>query len=190
MPINAVFYLVLAFCNAAGLLFLLEVEFFSILFLLLYVGAIAVLFIFVIIMLDLKNVGSTSVFGFVFYSGLYFPIALILVFSFHSLVLLFCDTNAFVIDAFFIGFKHVSWIYFVDSFSNMHSFGYVLYTFFGFFFLIVGFVLLVSILGSVLLTVEKKNYRFSDGVHLKSQMVFQQISRNAQKAVFSLYQRF
>ena len=53
-PVHAVLYLVLTFCQAAGLLVLLGLDFFAMLFLIVYVGAIAVLFLFVIMMLNVK----------------------------------------------------------------------------------------------------------------------------------------
>ena len=53
-PIHSVLFLVLVFCNAAGLLILLETEFLAMLFLVVYVGAIAVLFLFVVMMLNVR----------------------------------------------------------------------------------------------------------------------------------------
>merc|ERR1711988_2049458 len=53
-PIHSVLFLVLVFCNAAGLLILLETEFLAMLFLVVYVGAIAVLFLFVVMMLNIR----------------------------------------------------------------------------------------------------------------------------------------
>ena len=53
-PMHSVLFLVLVFCNAAGLLILLETEFLAMLFLIVYVGAIAVLFLFVVMMLNIR----------------------------------------------------------------------------------------------------------------------------------------
>jgi len=53
-PIHSVLFLILVFCNATGLLLLLEVEFLAMLFLMVYVGAIAVLFLFVVMMLNIR----------------------------------------------------------------------------------------------------------------------------------------
>ena len=55
-PIHSVLFLILVFCNATGLLILLEVEFLAMIFLVVYVGAIAVLFLFVVMMLNIKVV--------------------------------------------------------------------------------------------------------------------------------------
>ena len=53
-PVNSVLFLVLTFCNVTSLLFTLELEFIPISFIVIYVGAIAVLFLFVIMMLNIK----------------------------------------------------------------------------------------------------------------------------------------
>ena len=53
-PVHAVLFLILTFISSAGLLFLLEVEFISLIFIVVYVGAIAVLFLFVVMMMDIK----------------------------------------------------------------------------------------------------------------------------------------
>ena len=53
-PIHSVVFLILVFCNAAGLLLLVKIEFIAMMFLIIYVGAIAVLFLFVVMMLNIK----------------------------------------------------------------------------------------------------------------------------------------
>ena len=53
-PVHSVLFLILVFCNASGLLILLDLDFFAMIFLVVYVGAIAVLFLFVVMMLHIK----------------------------------------------------------------------------------------------------------------------------------------
>jgi len=53
-PIHSVAFLTLVFCNATGLLILLKIEFIAMMFIIIYVGAIAVLFLFVVMMLNIK----------------------------------------------------------------------------------------------------------------------------------------
>lgn len=53
-PVYSVLFLILVFCNAAGLLILLDLDFFAMVFLVVYVGAIAVLFLFVVMMLNIR----------------------------------------------------------------------------------------------------------------------------------------
>ena len=53
-PVYSVLFLILVFCNVSGLLLLLNLDFFAMVFLVVYVGAIAVLFLFVVMMLNVK----------------------------------------------------------------------------------------------------------------------------------------
>jgi NADH-quinone oxidoreductase subunit J len=53
-PIHSVLFLILVFCNATGLLLLFKIELVAIMFIIIYVGAIAVLFLFVVMMLNIK----------------------------------------------------------------------------------------------------------------------------------------
>ena len=57
-PIHSVLFLILVFFNAAGLLLLLGLDFFALILLIVYVGAIAVLFLFVVMMLNIKMCDS------------------------------------------------------------------------------------------------------------------------------------
>ena len=53
-PVYSVLFLILVFCNVSGILLLLNLDFFAMVFLVVYVGAIAVLFLFVVMMLNIK----------------------------------------------------------------------------------------------------------------------------------------
>jgi len=59
-PVHSALCLILTFVNASGLLFLLELEFVSFIFIVVYVGAIAVLFLFIVMMLDIKTLNSSG----------------------------------------------------------------------------------------------------------------------------------
>jgi NADH-quinone oxidoreductase subunit J len=59
-PVHSVLFLILVFLNGSGLLLLIEAEFIAIMFIVVYVGAIAVLFLFVVMMLDIKIVETTK----------------------------------------------------------------------------------------------------------------------------------
>ena len=61
--IHSILYLILVFCNASGLLFLLNVDYLAFVFLIVYVGAIAVLFLFVVMMLNVKLSSRTETFS-------------------------------------------------------------------------------------------------------------------------------
>ena len=53
-PVHAVLWLIFAFCNGAGLMVLMGAEFIAMMLIIIYVGAVAVLFLFVVMMLDIK----------------------------------------------------------------------------------------------------------------------------------------
>jgi NADH:ubiquinone oxidoreductase subunit 6 (subunit J) len=61
-PIHSILYLILVFCNITFVLIILGVEFIAIIFLIVYVGAIAVLFLFVVMMLNIKILELDEVF--------------------------------------------------------------------------------------------------------------------------------
>lgn len=179
-PVNCVFFLVLAFCNASGLFLLLEVEFLAILFLIVYVGAIAVLFLFVIIILDLKSdfvqnyyiQFKQNDFLFVCLSIVFF-----LFFEFYLILTENIQSNlAININSW------SSWVLSFDFFSNLNLFGQILYTYYFFYFLFVGFVLLVAIIGAVCLCLQKNSVSFF--LSKNRQKIWQQISRSADKSIF------
>ena len=81
--IYSVLFLVLSFVSSSSILFLLECEYISLIFIIIYVGAIAVLFLFVVMMLDIKTVhlakDSLKYFPFGSFLGIVFLIEILLV---------------------------------------------------------------------------------------------------------------
>ena len=61
-PVHSVLFLILAFVNASFILILFQIEFLALLFIIVYVGAIAVLFLFIVMMLNIKKVRINSSF--------------------------------------------------------------------------------------------------------------------------------
>jgi NADH-quinone oxidoreductase subunit J len=179
-PVNAVFYLVLAFCNAAGLLILVETEFLALLFLIVYVGAIAVLFLFVIIILNLKEPISTNPVFFLTESDK----QNVVIFSYIFVILFFQTLSLFSFD--FVSLQknvdyfpvnYTEWVFYLDFFPNIELFGQLVYTYFFFYFLVAGFILLVAMVSSVVLTAQKKNNN-------KRQLAFSQLARTGNFSVF------
>ena len=94
-PIHSVLFLILTFFNLSCLLFILNVEFLPLLFLIVYVGAIAVLFLFVLIMLNIKlselKEGSKQYFFIALIFGIIFLVETLLVFNINfSALNLYC----------------------------------------------------------------------------------------------------
>ena len=165
--IYSILFLVLSFIMATGLLFLLESEFISLIFIVIYVGAIAVLFLFVIMMLNIKVINSTK--------DLlkYFPIGNFLGFVFFIEILLVIfesfNTNPYK-NNFLFNF-YTNWFDKIDCISDIEALGQILYTYYVPQFLIAGIILLISVIGSVILTLNNKN------IKVKKQETFRQISR-------------
>ena len=194
-PVHSVLFLVLVFCNATGLLLLLEVEFIAIIFLVVYVGAIAVLFLFVVMMLNIKEnaplFGSKST-GEIFQ---FMPIGVLigLIFLTEIFLIVNYDLVSLSPQGTEMSTSVSSWIQIIDgvgfSGSNLETLGQVLYTYYFYFFLVAGLVLLVAIIGAIVLTLQSKPtiYSINDKnsfVAVKRQHVYQQLSRDINKAVF------
>lgn len=188
-PVHSVLFLVLAFCNGSGLLLLIEAEFMAFLFLVVYVGAIAVLFLFVVMMLTPRvEDGSVGFFGKNFLH--YLPTVFLLVVAFLGEIYILASGGYQSLDiaGSLETVKYSSWFQIIDgvgfSNSNLEVLGQVLYTYYLYYFLLAGFILLVSMVGAVVLTLQR-NIAMSS-IPMKNQKVFEQLSRRSTCAVFSV----
>ncbi len=143
-PVHAALHLVLAFFTCAGLWMLLEAEFLAIILVLVYVGAVMVLFLFVVMMLDI-NVSPLRE-GFVKYLPLGFTVAL-LIFAEMFLVL---GVKNFGAEAVAIPARHGA------DYSNTRELGSVLYTDYVYPFEIASVILLVAIIAAIALTMRRR----------------------------------
>ena len=183
--VQAVFFLIFAFCNAVGLLFLIEAEFIGLLFLVVYVGAIAVLFLFVIIILNLKAEIAFKFQTKNLYVD-YYPISIFLViFFFTNFYFLKKSLLTFKVESFLEEPNYLEWVYQVDNIQSITIFGQTLYTFYFYYLLISGFVLLVSIIGAIALTSQKNQQLNFD----KKQHVSSQLARDSIAAVYLVKQK-
>jgi NADH-quinone oxidoreductase subunit J len=167
--IYSVLFLVLSFFSASSILFLLNCEFLALIFILIYVGAIAVLFLFVVMMLDLKSSNlqkdALKYFPFGFVVGSIFLTEILLV------IKEIFKPNPYQ-ESFMYNF-YVNWYDKLDSFTEIHSIGQIVYTQYVLQFLIAGNVLLLATLAAVVLTI---NTNISSKP--KTQIIFKQLSRN------------
>ena len=182
--IYSVLFLVLVFFNVAGLLLLLEAEFLALLFLVVYVGAIAVLFLFVVMMLNIRaNESSSSLYQLLpigSFLGIIFLLETFLIFKnciVFPIEVVDNNINSFV--NFYSTNVFIDWINsFQYSFSsNIKVLGLVLYTDYVLFFLLAGAILLIALLGAIILTMQSQE-------NIIRQEIYQQLSRNAKHAVF------
>jgi|AntAceMinimDraft_1070359.scaffolds.fasta_scaffold47531_1 NADH-quinone oxidoreductase subunit J len=167
-PIESVLFLILAFCNTAVILFIFNVEFLGLLFIIIYVGAVAVLFLFIIMMLNIKNQESL-VLNTSYLKSIYDKLKFF-IFSFFVIVLFLFLQNSFQQDAFLFFDKNYDFVSIFDKLNNIDVIGQVLYNYFIVCFLLAGLVLLIALVGAIVLTL-----RFNSSK--KSQLVSRQLSR-------------
>lgn len=147
-PIHSVLSLILVFLLSSIFLLCLEVEFLAFSFVIVYIGAIAILFLFIVMMLDIK-IGDTSL-----HILKYGPLSYFLGFTFIlEIILPISDLNR---TLYFQNFSECFWINWyteIHYLSNIQSIGQILYTYYFIFFLMSGLILFVSALGALMLTV-------------------------------------
>ena len=159
-PVHSVLFLILSFVNASGLFVLLGAEFLAMILVIVYVGAVAVLFLFVVMMLDINFVKLRE--GFLQYLPFGALLGIVLIIE---LGILFLTRS----------FSENSLSKFVESpmineIENTKLIGQVLYTDYIHIFQISGMILLIAMIGAIVLT-----FREREGV--KKQSYIKQISR-------------
>jgi NADH-quinone oxidoreductase subunit J len=168
-PVFSLLFLVSSFVFSSFLLFLLECEFLALLFIVIYVGAIAILFLFAIMMLETKLANLTK------NTIKYFPVGFI--FIIFLLIPLMYVINQYFSDSILVSSlyvnKYQNWYDLIDSTYDINVYGQILYSYFVLQFLITGLILLMVLMGIVYLTnsFEKRTIQQSS---------FKQLSRKAQ----------
>ena len=168
-PIHSVFYLVLVFLNTAILFLQLGLEFFAIIFIIVYVGAIAILFLFVVMMLNIRlieiNENMLRYLPLGSLMGLIFILEILLIIDHDFTILRYKNTKDIVL-----------WQNFVKDNTNLELLGNVLYTKYVYFFILAGIILLVAMIGAIVLTLESHN-------NVKRQEVFLQTNRQIKESI-------
>jgi NADH-quinone oxidoreductase subunit J len=166
-PVHSVLFLILAFVNAAGMFILLGAEFLAMILIIVYVGAVLVLFLFVVMMLDVDFVQLRR--------GVlqYLPIG-----AFLGIVVL--TELVLVVGAWVIGPEVpqaiVAPIPPIAKMVNAEALGHVLYTRYVYFFQAAGIVLLVAMIGAIVLTLQHKP-------HVRRQNIADQVARSKATAI-------
>ena len=173
--IYSVLFLVLSFVSSSSILFLLECEYISLMFIIIYVGAIAVLFLFVVMMLDIKTVyitkDSFKYFPFGSFLGIVFLIEIL-----TAVPTTFESTNPYSVS--FLLNHYSDWFNRLDYFTEIMSIGHLLYTDYVIQFLLSGNILLLATIGPVTLVL----IRFVKTT--KNQVTFRQLSRTYSSVLF------
>jgi NADH-quinone oxidoreductase subunit J len=167
-PVHSVLWLILAFFNAAGLFLLLGAEFLAFLLVIVYVGAVAVLFLFVVMMLDVDFATLRS--GFARYWPLGVGLAGVLLVEMLA-ALMAHNAGGLALDG---GAAPGD-----PARSNIVAMGELLYTRYLFIFEAAGLVLLVAMVGAIVLTRRKRS-------DVRPQNVSRQVRRRPQDAVVNM----
>ena len=162
-PVHSVLFLILAFLNAAGLFVILHAEFLAMILIIVYVGAVAVLFLFVVMMLDFKtSLAKSNVLQ-------YMPIGLLVGIVFISeLIIVLINTKLDLKNIQILTNPLTNF----GNLTNTEAIGSILYTDYILYFQIAGIILLVAMVGSIVLTLRDR-----DGI--KRQSITQQLERTS-----------
>ena len=164
-PVHSVLFLILCFFNAAGLFILLGAEFLAMILVVVYVGAVAVLFLFVVMMLDVDFVQLRQ--GMLNYLPVGGTIGLIVLVELALVV----GTWVISSDALTAAGAPSA-----GNVTNTEALGQILYTKYVYFFEAAGLVLLVAMIGAIVLTLRHKQ-------GIKRQDVSVQVARNPATAM-------
>jgi NADH-quinone oxidoreductase subunit J len=166
-PVHSVLFLILAFFNAAGLFVLLGAEFLAMILVVVYVGAVAVLFLFVVMMLDINFVALRR--GFREYLALGLTVGLVLL---AELIFIAWGWAA-APDLIPAGGKVATAL---GELDNTQALGVLIYTQYLYAFQISGLILLVAMIGAIVLTHRQR-------VGVRRQNIGRQVSRPRAQAV-------
>ncbi|MGN6459945.1 MAG: NADH-quinone oxidoreductase subunit J [Pseudolabrys sp.] len=164
-PVHSVLFLILAFVNAAGLFVLLGAEFLAMILIVVYVGAVAVLFLFVVMMLDVDFAELRQGFQ------QYLPVGALV--GFVMLAELLMVVGGWAINPNVIKASPIPPI---AQTSNTEALGLVLYTKYIYFFQAAGLVLLVAMIGAIVLTLHHR-------VRVRRQSIAEQVARTPATAI-------
>jgi len=166
-PVHSVLFLILAFFNAAGLFILMGAEFLAMILVIVYVGAVAVLFLFVVMMLDIDfaqlRTGAMK----------YLPVGLIVgLILFAELVFVF---GSWVIAP-EVASVAAAPLPATSELSNTRALGDLLYTRYFFAFQAAGMILLVAMIGAIVLTLRHR-------VGVRRQVIAEQLTRQRAQTI-------
>ena len=153
-PIHALLFLIFCFINGCGILLIYQVEFISLLFIIIYVGAIAVLFLFAIMLLNLKKIEFNE------YIIKYVPLAFIFLIILYLEISNFIytqQTNILISNYITENNNYFIWINHIYNNSNIKTLGQLLYiNEYYIYFIIISIVLLIAMIGALVLTLREE----------------------------------
>ena len=167
-PVHSVLWLILAFFNAAGLFLLIGAEFLAFLLIIVYVGAVAVLFLFVVMMLDVDFAELRAGMSAYWFPGVLLALGILTELFFGVIA---WNAGGIALDAGAAPFSAQQ--------PNIVALGALLYTRYLFIFEAAGLVLLVAMVGAIVLTRRKRS-------DVRPQNISAQVRRRPQDAVVNM----
>ncbi len=164
-PVHAVLFLILAFFNAAGLFVLLGAEFIAMILVVVYVGAVMVLFLFVVMMLDVDFAELRA--GFLKFLPVGAVVGLVLLVELVFILIAWVTAPDIVAQAPAPSAGQV---------SNTQALGQILYTRYIYLFEAAGLILLVAMIGAIVLTLQHKRY-------VRRPSIAEQVGRTREESV-------
>lgn len=168
-PVHAVLFLILAFFNAAGLMLIVGAEYIAMMLIVVYVGAVAVLFLFVVMMLDVKQIIKQQ--GFVSYA----PIGLIVL----GILAVEAGLLIYYFESLPFAAMRAESPMPTLSITHTEAIARILYTDYLLLFQLAGAILLTAMIGAIVLTLRTRQA----GVVVKRQDISAQVQRKARDVV-------
>lgn len=163
-PLHSVIFLIFVFCNVVLILLLQGIDFLAMVFLIVYIGAIAVLFLFVVYMLNIKLIEINEL-NWQYLFGLILSLFFLVIFA-----LFFFNTESIIFYNFETNQNFFIWLNLMFDIQNLRILALILYVDFYIVFIIIGLILLVAMIGAIVLTSKRTFF-------LKEQQIFQQNTR-------------
>jgi NADH-quinone oxidoreductase subunit J len=166
-PVHSVLFLILVFFNAAGMFMIAGAEFLALILIVVYVGAVAVLFLFVVMMLDVDFVELRQ--------GMlqYLPTGAVVGFVLVTELLIVFGASIISPEAVGVAIQPIPDM---AETSNIQALGDLLYTRYIFFFQLAGLILLVAMIGAIVLTLHHKP-------NIRRQNIADQVARNPENSI-------
>ena len=175
--INSIFFLILCFLNSTNLLIVNNIEYLAILFIIIYVGAIAILFLFVIMLLNIKTINlqnNNNIINNILI--LFFIISLIAfqTFFFNYNFISSLNLNEFYVDI--TSIKFIDWSLKYNNLDTFNILGDYFYNHCYFEIILASFLLFIPMIGAITINVKKQN-------NLKKQQFYIQINNKILKKI-------
>jgi NADH-quinone oxidoreductase subunit J len=175
--INSIFFLILCFINSTNLLIIKNIEYLAILFIIIYVGAIAILFLFVIMLLNIKTINIQN------NNNLLDNILILIVLIFLIIFQIFFFNYNFIpsikLTEFYIDITSIKFIDWSLKYNNLNTFnilGDYLYNYYYLEIILASFLLFIPMIGAITINVKKQN-------NLKKQKFYIQINNEILKKI-------